>query len=50
MASNTVTVTVRLRWWVIPYLHTVAMFCVLFNGQPNWQRVERWVMRGLYVE
>jgi hypothetical protein len=47
---STLTVTVHLRWWVIPYMRTVAMLCILFHAQPNWNRVTYWLMRGLYVK
>lgn len=43
------SVCIHLRWWVIPYLSTVKFFCLMFNQEPNLDRVMFWVLRGLYV-
>jgi hypothetical protein len=50
MASATLTVTVRVRWWVMPYIRTLAFFCNAFHVEPDMVKVERMVMRGLYCD
>ncbi len=49
MASSVLTVTIRFRWWLLPYLHTVIFFCKLFNCEPNYDRLHYWVERGIKI-
>lgn len=44
-----ITVEVRLRWWLMPYLHALVFFCDLFNREPDWQKLDRVIARGLKV-
>lgn len=48
MASAIVTLEIGVRWWVIPYLRTVAFFATLTGCQPDFQKVAAFVIqRGL---
>lgn len=42
--------TVHLRWWLKPYLYGVALMAIALNAEPDWQKVEDTVVRGLRVE
>lgn len=45
-----VTVKVRIAWWVKPYLRTVLFLCLVFNAEPDMERVRYWVQKGVYLE
>lgn len=45
----TVTVSVRLRWWLRWYLAAVAWFARTTGMEPDWERVEWWIRRGLVL-
>lgn len=49
MASATMEVTVRIRWWVKWYVRALILFCRTFHVEPDPASVGRWVMRGVYV-
>ncbi len=49
MAAATITVTVYLAFWVPYYLSTVAAFCNVFDCEPDWDRVNYWVSKGVKV-
>lgn len=49
-ALNEIKITIHLRWWLILYLKTVFLFCVLLDLVPDEDRLMYWVMRGLYVK
>lgn len=50
MAKQEITVSVRLSWWAMPYLHTLAFLCWLLSLEPNPERVERVLARAVRVE
>lgn len=45
----TVTAPVRLRWWLRWYLAAVVWFARATGMDPNWNRVEWWIRRGLVI-
>jgi len=45
--TKTVTMQVRVRWWVKHYLAAVALGCYLTGRQPNVDRVSWWLDRGI---
>lgn len=49
MASPTLLIEVRVRWWLRWYLAGVKWAAALSGRAPNWPRVERWIRRGVYV-
>ena len=50
MAKLTVSLRVRVAWWVQPYIAGVK-FCALVTGlEPDMEQVERVVVKGLRVE
>lgn len=50
MARLEMTVSVTWRWWLKPYILTLAFFCAITGLQPDWQKFSRMVVRGLKVE
>ena len=44
------TVRIKLSWWVTPYVHTLAVLCVLFNTEPDYEKVKRTIARGIKKE
>lgn len=42
-----VKLEVRPRWWLAPYLNTLAFLCVLFGVEPDETKVRRVIARGL---
>lgn len=50
MASiNSLTLTVKLRWWVRPYLATLFLMCDTFDCEPDIEKVTRVVMCGVVL-
>jgi len=46
---STVRATVRMRWWLRCYLAAVVWTTRATGLEPNWERVERWIRRGLVL-
>lgn len=46
---STVTASVRLRWWLRWYLAAVVWFARATGMEPDWERVEWWIRRGLVL-
>ncbi|WP_312378849.1 hypothetical protein [Pseudomonas oryzihabitans] len=44
---TTVTFTIRMAWWVKPYLFGVLLTARLTGLQPDPDRVGAWVKRGM---
>lgn len=51
MPSTEITVSfnVRIHWWVRPYLETLGFLCELFDTEPDYEKAERIVMRGIVI-
>lgn len=49
MAKIHVKVEIRMRWWLHAYLGCVTGIAVLTGLEPNWERVEYWIRRGMKV-
>lgn len=49
MASINLAAVVRFRWWLRYYLFGVVLTSRLTCLEPDWERVERWVKRGMVV-
>lgn len=47
--AETVMAAVRMRWWLRCYLATVVWFARTTGMEPDWERVERWIRRGLVL-
>jgi hypothetical protein len=47
MAQATLTLTVRVSWWVRPYLQCVALFAYITGMTPDMDKVTRTAMRGV---
>lgn len=45
-----IQVRVGHRWWLMPYLRSVAFACWLTGTEPNIDRVAYWIKRGTYAE
>lgn len=46
---QTVTASIRIRWWLRLYLAAVVWFARATGTEPDWERVEWWIRRGLVV-
>ncbi len=49
MARHTVTISVRVAWWVRWYLSGVALAAQITGATPDAAKVTRWIWRGLSV-
>lgn len=47
MTTVTLTLHVRVAWWVKPYLQSVALFARITGTEPDWERVRSTVLRGI---
>lgn len=50
MAELTIKFRIHVAWWVPIYVRSVAVFCVLFQTEPNIDRVVATIKRGVRVE
>lgn len=45
MASNVLTLVFEVRWWVVPYLNTLAFLCCVTGCRPDKQKVVLFIVR-----
>ena len=50
MVKLTIEYRIHVAWWVPIYVRSVAVFCVLFQTQPNTERIVATIKRGVRVE
>ena len=52
MAARTTTIhlEIRVAWWAKWYLSGVAFFATLFGTTPDFERIERMVLRAISVK
>lgn len=50
MAEGTVTITIRLTWWLRIYLMTIALLCEITGMEPNMDRVGFWIKKGIRLD
>lgn len=47
----TLTITVRSRWWVKPYLNGCALFAGLFGMEPDFDKISDHIIKhGLIIK
>ena len=46
---STINVQIKVshRWWLLPYLELMIFFCWLMDCDPNYDKLERVIKRGL---
>lgn len=49
MATLTLSLNVKVAWWVKPYVSCVGFMCELFDCEPNMDRVKYWVSKGITI-
>lgn len=50
MATNQITVSIKLAWWLKWYLRGVVFVALLSGLQPDPKRVGYWVARAVEIE
>lgn len=40
-------IEIRVAWWLFPYLNTVRALSFLLDVEPNMDRVDYWIRKGL---
>lgn len=48
--AATVRAAVRMRWWLRCYLAVLMWFTRATGMEPDWDRVDRWIRRGLVLQ
>ena len=48
MAASEVKVCAR--WWLMPFIYTLVLFCWLFRTLPDVEKLEAIIVRGLYIK
>lgn len=43
----TFVMQVKVRWWLRPYLHSVALTSYLTGMEPDYTKVQKWINRGV---
>lgn len=49
MAQCSITITVKVAWWVRPYISSLALIARVTGLRPDPDRVQRVLMRGVTV-
>lgn len=47
MAVGNLTIRVSTKWWMRIYINTLIVLCQLTGAQPNMDRVDYWLRRGV---
>lgn len=50
MSAMTITVSIKLAWWVPAYIAGVLFMVRLTGLEPNYGRVESWLRRGVKLK
>lgn len=50
MKAATLTLRIRLAWWVLPYIRTCAFFAALTGLEPDADKIVRNACRGVHFE
>lgn len=50
MATVELRLRVRYRWWFWPYINTLKYLCDLFDADPDWEKLDRMIKRGIILE
>ena len=50
VATNSITVTFGVRWWLKYYIRGVALMCSLTGYEPNKDRMMYWIDRAIYIK
>lgn len=45
----TVEVEIKFAWWGWVYLHTLRLFLITFDAEPNMERLDYWVGKFMRV-
>lgn len=45
MATSTIVLELKTRWWVPVYLRTLMMFCILIRQEPDYDKVAGFIVR-----
>lgn len=46
----TMTVHIKVAWWLRPYLYVLACFCWLHGTEPNPEKLRRALAKGITVK
>ena len=50
MQAHTLVVIVKLRWWVVPYINTLAFMCATMGTEPDRGKVSSFIAKhGLRI-
>ena len=47
---TTITLKVRVSWWVKPYIRAIGLLCAITGLQPDADKISQTVMRGMRLE
>ena len=50
MVRSTLTLSVKVAWWVKPYINAVSMFSALTGLDPDLDKIAALVFRGVKME
>ena len=50
MATNRVTVSIRVAWWLVLYIHVLVFFCKLMETEPDDEKLAKVIERGIKVK
>lgn len=45
MAICKLSVEVKARWWVLVYIKTLALLCLMMNREPDYEKVAAFIVK-----
>lgn len=45
MASCSLSVDLKFKWWVSVYLRTLTLFCVMMRCEPDYRKVAEFIVK-----
>lgn len=49
-STHTTTMKISVAWWLQPYCYTLAAICAITGREPNYDRVNYWIIKALSVK
>ena len=50
MTTSKIQITVRMAWWLKPYVHCMALFCGITGQSPDLVKLEKVIKRAMILK
>lgn len=49
MATSEIKLTVKLAWWLRPYLAALLLACMVTQAEPDWVKLDRVLAKSIRI-